>query len=191
MPEVLAKYSIKSFSALAILVSIEENSFISSSKSLVSWGARWALKELMIDLGIDAERLIFGENTGPQDSLREYSFSISHSFPFCAAIISKKPVGIDLEKQGRNVEKILSKFLKEEELNLIKDGSIDGLEAFCMKEAALKTAKGKIKTLKEPIFLYSKERGGIQLDGKFQGILFEKIKNEKCLMIASCWETTH
>lgn len=189
MPEVLAKYSLKSFSAQAILVSIEENSFVDSSKSFLSWGARWALKELMIDLEIDTERLIFGENTGPLDSLNEYSFSISHSFPYCTAIISKKPVGIDLEKKGRNVEKILSKFLKEEELVLIKDGAIEGLEAFCMKEAALKTAKGRIKTLKEPIFLHSKEKGEIQLEGKSQAIRFEKIEDENCLIIASCWET--
>jgi phosphopantetheinyl transferase len=124
------------------------------------------------------------------DSLNEYSFSISHSFPYCTAIISKSSIGIDLEKQGRNVEKILSKFLKEPELKLIEEGVIEGLEAFCMKEAALKTAKGRIKTLKDPILIQSKVKGKIDLKGKSQPILFERIEHEKCLIIASSWKTT-
>jgi 4'-phosphopantetheinyl transferase len=69
----------------------------------------------------------------------DYHISLSHSFPYVAAVISyKKPVGIDLERFGRQVEKIGPRFLSAEEWNRWQNSHADLTKAWACKEAVYK-----------------------------------------------------
>lgn len=67
--------------------------------------------------------------------------SISHTQGYAAVISSKVPVGIDIERIGNRVEKVISHFLKEEELVTLSmyTDQVPALHlAWSAKEAAFK-----------------------------------------------------
>jgi phosphopantetheine--protein transferase-like protein len=70
-----------------------------------------------------------------------YHISLSHSFEFAAVMISKRPVGIDIEQIRQKVERIASKFMNPDELKAVsnKDNMVEALYAYwCAKEAVYK-----------------------------------------------------
>lgn len=177
MPEILKKFNLISMEATILLVSVEQDNLISQEKSIQSWGARWALLELMIEKNLESSRLEFIENSGPLDSKNEFSFSISHTFPYCVAVISKIPVGIDIEKKSREADHLMDKFLKKEEISLIKKLGISPIKAFSIKEACFKSAKGKIQTLKEPIQILSDKKAQIDNGESLKTVHLESIEH--------------
>src|SRR5580700_5079994 len=50
-----------------------------------------------------------------------YHISLSHSFDYAAVMISKEPVGIDIEQVKEKVERIAHKFMRKEELDFINE----------------------------------------------------------------------
>ncbi len=47
--------------------------------------------------------------------------SISHTEGWAAVLLASRPVGIDIERLGRRVERVTSRFLQESELALLRD----------------------------------------------------------------------
>lgn len=121
----------------------EEKAFVqklSNSKRYLHWlGTRVLLRKMLnteeyIDCKVDA-------HGKPYLTSIPYHISLSHSFDYAAVMIGKnKPVGIDIEKIDRKVERIAQKFMRPEELAFIKpEHRIKQLYAcWCAKEAVYK-----------------------------------------------------
>ena len=112
---------------------------IVSQKKLESSAARFCLWNVCQQISEGPWDLRKDERNRPYFDQSDYHISLSHSFPFVAAIIShKKSVGIDLERFGRQVEKIGPRFLFAEEWNLWQDSHSDLTKAWTCKEAIYK-----------------------------------------------------
>lgn len=112
---------------------------IVSQKKLESSAARFSLWSLCQQISEGPWDLRKDDRNRPYFDQSDYHISLSHSFPFVAAVIShKKTVGIDLERFGRNVEKIGPRFLSAEEWNLWQDSHSDLTKAWTCKEAIYK-----------------------------------------------------
>ncbi len=112
---------------------------IQSKKYLESIAARFCLWELMQELHVVELKLEQDERGRPfiQDS--DWQVSISHSFPFAVACLSKKPrTGIDLEKKGRNIQKIAPRFLNPIELAEWREDELKLTLAWSAKESIYK-----------------------------------------------------
>lgn len=110
-------------------------------KKLESVAARYCLHQLSSEL--DSLVLVQNNRNRPffQDS--DWHISITHSYPYVAAAFSpEKRVGIDVEKPGRNIEKIAPRFLSAAELEKWKDTSNLLTLAWSTKESIYK-AVGK------------------------------------------------
>ncbi len=112
---------------------------IASQKKLESSAARFCLWNVCQQISEGPWDLRKDDRNRPYFDQSDYHISLSHSFPFVAAVIShKKIVGIDLERFGRNVEKIGPRFLSSEEWNLWQDSHSDLTKAWTCKEAIYK-----------------------------------------------------
>ena len=112
---------------------------IVSQKKLESSAARFSLWSLCQQISEGPWDLRKDERNRPYFDQSDYHISLSHSFPFVAAIIShKKSVGIDLERFGRQVGKIGPRFLSAEEWNRWQDSHSDLTKAWTCKEAIYK-----------------------------------------------------
>ena len=112
---------------------------IVSQKKLESSAARFCLWNVCQQISEGPWDLRKDERNRPYFDQSDYHISLSHSFPFVAAIIShKKSVGIDLERFGRQVEKIGPRFLSAEEWNRWQDSHSDLTKAWTCKEAIYK-----------------------------------------------------
>ena len=112
---------------------------IVSQKKLESSAARFCLWNVCQQISEGPWDLRKDERNRPYFDQSDYHISLSHSFPFVAAVIShKKSVGIDLERFGRQVEKIGPRFLSAEEWNLWQDSHSDLTKAWTCKEAIYK-----------------------------------------------------
>ena len=112
---------------------------IVSQKKLESSAARFCLWNVCQQISEGPWDLRKDERNRPYFDQSDYHISLSHSFPFVAAIIShKKSVGIDLERFGRQVGKIGPRFLSAEEWNLWQDSHSDLTKAWTCKEAIYK-----------------------------------------------------
>ena len=110
-------------------------------KKLESVAARYCLQQLSSEF--DSLVLVQNDRNRPffQDS--DWHISLTHSYPYVAAAFSpKKRVGIDVEKPGRNIEKIAPRFLCATELEKWKDTSNLLTLAWSTKESIYK-AVGK------------------------------------------------
>ena len=112
---------------------------IVSQKKLESSAARFCLWNVCQQISEGPWDLRKDDRNRPYFDQSDYHISLSHSFPFVAAVIShKKTVGIDLERFGRNVEKIGPRFLSAEEWNRWQDSHSDLTKAWTCKEAIYK-----------------------------------------------------
>jgi phosphopantetheinyl transferase len=110
-----------------------------SQKKIESSAARFCLWNLCQQLSKGPWDLRKDERNRPNFDSSNFHISLSHSFPFVAAVIShEKPVGIDLERYGRNVEKIGPRFLSAEEWNRWHDSHAHLTMAWTCKEAIYK-----------------------------------------------------
>ena len=84
-----------------------------------------------------------------------YHISLSHSFDYAAVMISKAPVGIDIEQIKEKVERIAHKFMRKEELAFINpENKIAELYVcWCVKEAVYKCYGQKEISFLHNIFL--------------------------------------
>ena len=110
-------------------------------KKLESIAARYCLLQLATEFG--SLQLIQNDRNRPFFKDSDWNISLTHSYPFVAAACSlKNRVGIDIEKPGRNIEKIAPRFLSAAELKKWKDSSNLLTLAWSAKESIYK-AVGK------------------------------------------------
>jgi phosphopantetheinyl transferase (holo-ACP synthase) len=67
-----------------------------------------------------------------------YSLSLAHTEDAVCAILSTSPVGIDIEKQSRCVDKLAKRLLTVDEQSWIMPAAIPVIQVWCAKEATLK-----------------------------------------------------
>lgn len=116
-----------------IQTKIHENIF------LESLAARFCLWELMKSVGIEKLELRQDQHNRPYLNHPTWQISISHSYPFAVACLSSKQyTGIDLEKKGRNVEKIAPRFLNPTEFQAWEGDNLKLTLAWSAKESIYK-----------------------------------------------------
>jgi len=122
-------------------------------KNLESCAARFCLWELCNQIGIKQPIFEQDERNRPFFASSEWHISLSHAYPFVAATIRKHlPVGIDVEKKGRNIKPISARFLSSEEYARWHANELDLTRAWSTKEAIYKAmAKPGLSFQKEII----------------------------------------
>lgn len=136
---------------------------IQANKYLESLAARYCLWELMQSLGLEDICLAQDSRNRPYLNHPIWNISISHSYPFAAACISKKSfTGIDLEKKNRNIQKIAPRFLNPLELAHWKDDNSMLTLAWSAKESIYKAYRKPGLSLQKEINLAIE-------DGKLRG----------------------
>ncbi len=126
----------------------EEETFFSSSLGFTSdkkhpkrrlehLAGRFLLQQL--DAEFPFQKMVISPEGKPELSDGSLHFSISHSFPYAAAIISsKKSVGIDIQVYVQKIEKIQHKFLSGLEQKLTQNNIEKITIAWTAKEALFK-----------------------------------------------------
>lgn len=95
-------------------------------------------------------KILYRENGEPYLFPQDFHISVSHSFPLAALAISKKKIGIDLEKRKDKIRKIRHKFIQHEDLFIDNTLEVDYLTAiWCVKEALYKIHHSKHWSLKK------------------------------------------
>lgn len=106
---------------------------------------RRILKEIL-----PSHKILYRENGEPYLFPNDFEVSISHSFPLAALAISKKKIGIDLEKKNPKIVRIRNKFILHENLFIDDNFETDYLTAiWCVKEALYKIHHSKHWSLKK------------------------------------------
>ena len=95
-------------------------------------------------------KILYRENGEPYLFPQDHHISISHSYPLAALTISKKRVGIDLEKRKEKIKNIRHKFILHEDAYIDNSEEVDFLTAiWCVKEALYKIHHSKHWSLKK------------------------------------------
>ena len=88
-----------------------------SRRRLEILATRYLLKEML-----DGEQIVsYDEYGAPSLTGSGQYVSISHTDGYVAVIIADKPVGIDIERRGRRVERVRSKFMQVSEDALVAE----------------------------------------------------------------------
>ena len=128
----------------------------------------WSLLyEMLREEGIETDAVSFGAHGKPFFLSNRVFFSLSHSRGVCAAALSDRPVGVDVERCRPFFRpKLVEKSLSEEE-KAVFDG--DFTRIWCRKESVAKlTGEGitgypdRIDTL-SPLYSFTEEK--VELDG--------------------------
>lgn len=100
-----------------------------------------AVRCLLKDMLGEEQNVVYDEFGAPSLSDNNLFISISHTDGYVAAIVGDRPVGIDIERRGKRVERVKSKFLQASE-EILVDGLCDPMLAMHLiwsaKEAAFK-----------------------------------------------------
>ena len=137
---------------------------IQSKKYLESIAARFCLWELLQELRVVELKLEQDERGRPFIKDSDWQVSISHSFPFAVACLSKMPhTGIDLEKKGRNIRKIAPRFLNPIELAEWQNDELMLTLAWSAKESIYKAWQKPGLSLQKEIQLEFKQN---QMSGR-------------------------
>ena len=104
----------------------------------------------MLKVLLPNHKILYRENGEPYLFPQDFHISISHSYPLAALAISKKRVGIDLEKRKEKIKKIRHKFILHEDIYIDNSEEVDFLTAiWCVKEALYKIHHSKHWSLKK------------------------------------------
>ncbi|PZU86156.1 MAG: 4'-phosphopantetheinyl transferase [Chryseobacterium sp.] len=104
----------------------------------------------MLKTCLPEHKILYRENGEPYLFPQDYHISISHSYPLAALAVSKKKVGIDLEKRKEKIRCIRHKFILHEDIFIDNNEEVDFLTAiWCVKEALYKIHHSKHWSLKK------------------------------------------
>lgn len=78
-----------------------------------------AVRCLLKQMTGEEQAILYDDHGAPSLASGDSYISISHTDGYVAAIIGQNPVGIDIERRGRRVERVRSKFLQEAEEALV------------------------------------------------------------------------
>lgn len=108
-------------------------------KRLEWLAGRVLVKEVFRAMGLDFRGIRKDEYGKPYPAEYDYHLSLSHSFPFVAAILDKiEPVGIDLEQPKEKLLRIAHRVLHPEELRDAGPDPVKHCIYWCAKEALVK-----------------------------------------------------
>ena len=167
-----------------LLLNEEELRFFNSlnkNKRNIHWlSSRVLLRHL---LNTDDFIEVYGDEHGKPHLVNfDYKISISHSYDYAAAMISKKQVGVDIEKRKPVIAHIARKFLHEKELSQVDiQTEHDKLYVYwCAKEAVYKMNGKKGLLFRENIVI---EPFDFKPEGDFiKGIyFFEQSERAFCI----------
>lgn len=112
-------------------------------KLLERLAARCCVQELVRQTGKEYKGIIKDEHDKPFLLDYSYHISISHSYPYAAAILHKKlPVGIDIEKPVEKLGRIAHRFLNENEF-IDCDGDLKKLCVYWSGKESIFKLNGK------------------------------------------------
>jgi 4'-phosphopantetheinyl transferase len=112
---------------------------ITLEKRREEWLAlRLCLRALLTEMGLPLVRVCKTPENKPYPESQSFELSFSHCEGFAAVYLHlTMETGIDMEKKGRGVERLVSKFLSEKELQQF-DSPDRWLQAWCAKECLYK-----------------------------------------------------
>ncbi|WP_272151283.1 4'-phosphopantetheinyl transferase family protein [Tenacibaculum aiptasiae] len=170
----------ESFEDLSKDIELTQSSFerVNNMKSELHRRGFLSVRQLLKEVGYTDADLVYDEYGKPH--LKDGNFiSITHSFTFSGIIISsKKPVGIDIEKQRDKIVKIAHKFTPIEEYKSIAnhDALVSKLTIVWGAKESLYKIYGKKKLLfLENIYIEDFSFDTNQTTGK---ILYEGVTSE-------------
>lgn len=100
--------------------------------------------------------------------------SISHSTTMAGVILSRSNhVGIDIEQSSRSVERVISRFLSQDERSIVSD-SCRGLNLWCAKEAVFKAAGEDNIDFQSQIRLSMKSEKPLIIDAELKGLAIHR-----------------
>jgi len=112
--------------------------------------AEFLMVRKMLKILLPNHKIMYRENGEPYLFPQDFHISISHSYPLAALAISKKKIGIDLEKRKEKIRYIRHKFVLHEDLFIDNNEEVDFLTAiWCVKEALYKIHHSKHWSLKK------------------------------------------
>jgi 4'-phosphopantetheinyl transferase len=147
---------------------------ITNSQKRLEWlAARVLAKRITEKLGLSFSGITKDEFGKPYLALHNYQLSLSHSYPYVAALLhSTQPVGIDLEQPKTKLLRIAPRVLGASELANAGDDVTKHCIYWCAKETLIKVHGKKDLTFAEHLkidpFLLEKEGdlvGRIIVDG--------------------------
>lgn len=104
----------------------------------------------MLKVLLPNHKILYRDNGEPYLFPQDHHISISHSYPLAALAVSKKKVGIDLEKRKEKIKFIRHKFILHEDIYIDDSEEVDFLTAiWCVKEALYKIHHSKHWSLKK------------------------------------------
>lgn len=125
-------------------------------------------------------KIVYDNHGRPFLSESNGYISLSHSGSLAAVILSDTPAGIDVEEITRNIERIMPRFLSDEELSWIQmsaDSHQAALISWCAKEAIFKMKHQESVDFRRHIHLNPFETGPngtiqatVETGGKLSGI---------------------
>ena len=97
------------------------------------------------------------------------NISISHSYEYCIVIVSKYPIGIDIQYKNSNIIQLSSKFINAQEKQGLENmNDIEKLHfLWCAKEAIYKTLNNEFCSFKKNIYINPKTNS-METVGLFQ-----------------------
>lgn len=121
---------------------------ISNDEKKLEWlSSRLTIRYLVEKIGGEYLGIIKDKHNKPYLKDINYHLSISHSFPYAAAIIHKtNPVGIDIEMPREKIERISKRFLSDVELEAANE-NIDVLSIYWSAKETLYKIYGKKKLI--------------------------------------------
>lgn len=143
---------------------------LKNSQKRLEWLAgRVATKEVMKSLNIAFHGIAKDEFGKPFPKMSELHLSLSHSFPYAAALVDRNsPVGIDLEQPKEKLLKIAPRIHHANELHDLGTDLVKHCIYWCAKESMIKLHGRKDLIFAENMFInpfLRKEEGNIT--GKF------------------------
>ena len=116
--------------------------------------ARILVKELMKAMGVSFQGITKDEFGKPFLNGYSYQLSLSHSFPYVAALIDKvESVGIDLEQPKEKLLKIAPRIMHPEELRDAGTDIVKHCIYWCAKESLVKVHGKKDLTFAENLLI--------------------------------------
>jgi len=128
---------------------------IHNTKKRLEWLAgRAVVKTIMTELGLPFKGIVKDEFGKPFPKAYDYQLSLSHSFPYVAALVDRDiPVGIDLEQPKDKLLRVAPRVLHANELADAGDDVIKHCIYWCAKEALIKVYGKKDLTLAENLII--------------------------------------
>lgn len=143
---------------------------LKNSQKRLEWLAgRVATREVMRSLNIPFHGIAKDEFGKPFPKMSDLHLSLSHSFPYAAALLDKNsPVGIDLEQPKEKLLRIAERIHHADELRDLGTDLVKHCIYWCAKESMIKMHGRKDLIFAENMFIQPfqrKEEGNIT--GKF------------------------